>query len=270
MKAGIKFGISAVQSGQKASANAFPRLYANSSNGQFKVTGLVTKALGVAVGQNIMFLNNIDGIERAISDRNPQIVEYAKENGYDLDDKSSCIELVKALTQWYIAKGVVLCKANGTPMEATVRVTKEEKEDWIAKNGASYFADMSDEEKQAFVEAKGADADIEDIDALVALLTADDIESPKTVAMSGSKTASTSTATGVGIQVNFTDSNIWNILKADLGDAKDKFVRVYNVDIENPEKAIFNDGCKDLEIDVYPFEFVEDKEPVRRGNGAEE
>ena len=59
MKLGIKFGISAVQSGQKASANAYPRLYANSSNGQFKVTGLVTKAMGVSVGQNIMFMNNI-------------------------------------------------------------------------------------------------------------------------------------------------------------------------------------------------------------------
>lgn len=270
MKPGIKFGISAVQSGQKASANAFPYLYANSSNGQFKVTGLVTKALGVPVGQNIMFMNNIDAVERAIQDRDPQIVALAKEEGIDLDDKSAVVELVKELTQWYIAAGVILRKSNGTPLEAVVRVTKEEKEDWIAKHGAEYFADMSDEDKLAFVEGKGADADIEDIDALVALLTAEDIESPKTVAMSGSKTASTSAATGTGIQVNFTDSNIWNILKADLGDAKDKFVRVFEVDIENPEKAIFNDGCNDVEVWAYPITYKEDKEPARRGGAAEE
>lgn len=269
MKAGIKFGISAVQSGQKGNANAFPRLYANSSNGQFKVTGLVTKALGVKVGDNIMFLNNIDAIERAIQNKDPQIVEYATEQGVDLDDRSQVVALINELTQWYIAAGVVLRKKSGEPMMAAVRVTKEDKEKWIAEHGSEYFEGMSDEDKQAFVEAKGADADIDDIDALVALLTAEDIESPKTEAMSGSKTASTSTATGIGVQVNFTDSNIWNMLKADLGDNKDKFVREFDVDIENPEKATFNDGCKDLEILAYPINYVGDKEPIRR-NGKEE
>ncbi len=269
MKPGIKFGISAVQSGQKGNANAFPRLYANSSNGQFKVTGLVTKALGVKVGDNIMFLNNIDAIERAIQNKDPQIVEYAAEQGVDLDDRSQVVELIKELTQWYIAAGVVLRKKSGEPMMAAVRVTKEDKEKWIAEHGSEYFEGMSDEDKQAFVEAKGADADIDDIDALVALLTAEDIESPKTEAMSGSKTASTSTATGIGVQVNFTDSNIWNQLKYDLGDNKDKLVREFDVDIENPEKATFNDGCKDLEILAYPINYVGDKEPIRR-NGKEE
>ena len=269
MKPGIKFGISAVQSGQKGNANAFPRLYANSSNGQFKVTGLVTKALGVKVGDNIMFLNNIDAVERAIQNKDPQIVEYAAEKGIDLDDRSQALELVKEFTQWYIAAGVVLRKKSGEPQMAAIRITKEDKEKWIAEHGTEYFANMSDEDKQAFVEAKGADADIEDIDALVALLTADDIESPKTEAMSGSKTASTSTATGIGVQVNFTDSNIWNQLKADLGDNKDKLVREFEVDIENPEKATFNDGCKDLEVLAYPINYVGDKEPIRR-NGKEE
>lgn len=269
MKAGIKFGISAVQSGQKGNANAFPRLYANSSNGQFKVTGLVTKALGVKVGDNIMFLNNIDAIERAIQNKDPQIVDYAAEKGIDLDDRSQAVELVNELTQWYIAAGVVLRKKSGEPMMAAVRVTKEDKEKWIAEHGAEYFESKSDEDKQAFVEAKGADVDIDDIDGLVALLTVEDIESPKTEAMSGSKTASTSTATGIGVQVNFTDSNIWNQLKADLGDNKDKLVREFDVDIENPEKATFNDGCKDLEILAYPINYVGDKEPIRR-NGKEE
>lgn len=269
MKPGIKFGISAVQSGQKGNANAFPRLYANSSNGQFKVTGLVTKALGVKVGDNIMFLNNIDAIERAIQEKNPEIVAYAAEQGIDLDDRSQVVELVNELTQWYIAAGVVLRKKSGEPMMAAVRVTKEDKEKWIAEHGAEYFEGMSDEDKQAFVEAKGADADIENIDALVDLLTAEDIESPKTEAMSGSKTASTSTATGIGVQVNFTDSNIWNLLKANLGDNKDKLVREFEVDIENPEKATFNDGCKDLEILAYPINYLGDKEPIRR-NGKEE
>lgn len=269
MKLGIKFGINAVQSGQKTSANAFPRLYANSSVGQFKVTGLVTKALGVNVGDNIMFLNNVDGIMAAIQNKNSQLVDYAKENNLNLDDKSDVNTIIAEFTQWYITAGVILRKRSGEPMEAAVRVTKEEKEKWIKEHGAEYFAEMSDEEKTAFVEAKGGDADIEDIDALVALLTAEDIESPKTNAMSGSKTASTSSATGVGVQVNFTDSNIWNTLKADLGDAKDKYVRVYDVDIENPEEATFNDGFQDVKVLAYPIIYVEDKEPQRRGAQGE-
>lgn len=269
MKLGIKFGISAVQSGQKGNANIAPRLYANSSNGQFKVTGLVTKALGVKVGDNIMFLNNIDAVERAISDRNPEIVKYANENNIDLDDRSQVVELVNSLTQWYIAAGVVLRKPSGEPMQAAIRVTKEDKQKWIDEHGSEYFAEMSDEDKFAFVQAKGVDVNIDDIDALVGLLTPDDIESPKTDAMSGSKTASTSTATGVGVQVNFTDSNIWNQLKADLGDSKDKLVRIFDVDVENPEDAVFNDGSKDLTIKAYPITYVEDKEPLRR-NGSED
>lgn len=270
MKPGIKFGISAVQSGQKASANNEPKLYANSSNGQFKVTGLVTKALGVKVGDNIMFLNNIDAVERAIQDKNPEVVAYAEENGFDLNDRASVLDLVKVFTQWYIAAGVILRKRNGEAQEAAIRVTKEDKEKWIAAHGAEYFAEMSDEDKQAFVEAKGGECDIDDIDGLVALLTAEDIESPKTEAKSGSKTASTSSATGVGVMVNFTDSNIWNTLKADLGDDKGKFVRVFDVDIENPEKAIFNDGFQDVEVLAYPINFAEDKEPIRRGGNEDE
>jgi len=268
MKPGIKFGISAVQSGQKGNANVYPRLYANSSNGQFKVTGLVTKALGVKVGDNIMFLNNIDAIEKAIQDKDPQIVDYANEKGIDLDDRSAALELVKELTQWYIAAGIVLRKKNGEPMEATIRVTKEEKEKMIADKGVALIEAMSDDVRIALAEKKGVDAD--DFEALAESLTAEDIESPKTVAMSGSKTASTSTATGTGVQVNFTDSNIWNQLKIDLGDNKDKFVRVFDVDIENPEDAVFNDGCEDIAIKAYPINYVEDKEPIRRNGQAEE
>ena len=56
----MNFGFTAVQAGQKSSTvNAEPRLIANSTPGKFMITSPVSKALGVAVGENIQFLNNI-------------------------------------------------------------------------------------------------------------------------------------------------------------------------------------------------------------------
>ena len=54
---GIKFGINAIQAGQKSSLlNATPQLIVKSTPGQFTITSPVSKALAIAVGENVMFL----------------------------------------------------------------------------------------------------------------------------------------------------------------------------------------------------------------------
>ena len=80
MKLGTKlsFGVTAVQAGQKSSTvNATPQLIANSTAGKFVITSAVSKALNIAVGENVMFLNNIAGVEMAIQNRVDAVVEYA-------------------------------------------------------------------------------------------------------------------------------------------------------------------------------------------------
>ena len=100
-------------------------------------------------------------------------------------------------------------------------------------------------------------------------LTIDMVEAPKFHACSGSKTATTASATGVGCQLNFTDTAIWGALKADLGDLATKKNRIYNVLLDEVQKVDFNNGKENVTIDIYPIEFVEDTDPIVRATKAE-
>ena len=64
----VSFGFSAVVAGQKTSGNNEPQLIVNSTKGKFTVTSPVTRAMGVAVGEYIQFVNNISQIEAAINE----------------------------------------------------------------------------------------------------------------------------------------------------------------------------------------------------------
>ena len=63
----VSFGFSAVVAGQKTSGNNEPQLIVNSTKGKFTVTSPVTRAMGVAVGEYIQFVNNIAQIEAAMT-----------------------------------------------------------------------------------------------------------------------------------------------------------------------------------------------------------
>ena len=95
----FNFGVQAVQAGQKSSTvNAEPQLIANSTPGKFVVTAPVSKALNIAVGENIMFLNNIAAVEAAVQSRNADVVAYAEELGIDLSTREGEDALVAALS----------------------------------------------------------------------------------------------------------------------------------------------------------------------------
>ena len=269
MKLGIKFNVNAVLAGQKSSLmNATPQLIAKSTSGQFTITSPVSKALAIAAGENVMFLNNIAGIEALIQSQPDELVNYCNENGWDINTPEGQEALIKDQTVWYIAKGVALFKRSGEPLLSTIRVTKEEKLAQIAEHGVEMIAAMSEEDKAAFAAAKGLEG--ADNEALAAALTPEDIPSPTCPAAAGSKTAATAQATGIGLQLNFTDTAIWDALKADLGESKDKFNRVFDVKLDAPEEAEYNNGKENVTLTIYPLEFVEDKTPMVRGKKNEE
>ena len=258
----FNFGIQAVQAGQKTStANAEPQLIANSTAGKFVITAPVSKALNIAVGENIMFLNNIAGVEAAVQSRNEDVVAYAEELGLDLSTRDGEDALVAALTQWFIAKGVLQYTSKGEPVMATERYTKEDK----AKYLAEHAMEIVDANREALVEQFGAMSDEE----LAEHLTVDMVESPKFHAASGSKTATTASATGVGCQLVFTDSSIWNTLKKDLGDDATKKNRIYDVLLDEGQTANFNNGREEVSIYVLPIRFKEDVDPIVRVKKAE-
>lgn len=273
----MNFGFTAVQAGQKSTTiNAEPRLIVNSTPGKFMVTSPVSKALGVAVGENIMFLNNISEVESAIVARHEVIVNWANENGIDLDSREGQDAALKHFTVWAIAKGILQYNAKGEPLMGNVRYTKEEKIAAAVANldeflgveeiRASIAKAMQNDEftSEELLEVLGTEKDNEFTAAVKEAVIAC-VQSPQYHMATGSKTATTGSATGVGCQLNFTDTAIWNALKADLKDDMDKKNRNFNVVLEDAFEAEINNGQKVVKITAYPIEFVDDTEPIRRG-----
>ena len=217
----IQFGVNAVVAGQKKSVvNAMPQLIVNSTQGKFSITGPVSKALGVAVGENVMFLNNIQGVENAIQARLDDVVNYANENGIDIETREGQDALLNAFTQWYIAKGVLQYDSKGNPVMAAERYTKEDKKKYLDEHHAA----------------------------------------------SGSKTATTSSATGIGCTLNFTDNAIWQTLKNDLGDEATKKNRFYDVLLDDAESVDYFNGKDNVKIMIYPIQFAKDSDPIIRNS----
>lgn len=257
----VMFGVSSVNAGQKSAVvNAEPQLIANSTSGKFCVTGPVSKALNVAPGERIMFLNNIAQVEAAIMSQElpEEVMAYVNENGLDLTDASVQAQLIDDLTQWFIAKGQPLYDKKGQPIMASERFTIKDKENHIA----TYGQDIVNANREVLIERVGNENATDE--ELMAAITVDDIEAPKYHEHSGAKTSSTSVATGIGVKLDFTDTAIWNAIKKDLGEDKAKKNRIFNVLIKEPFTFTFNNGCKDVEVKAYMLDFDKDVDPMVR------
>lgn len=259
----IKFnvGINAVQAGQKSSTvNAEPRLIANSTPGKFQITGVVSRALDVAVGQNIEFFNNIDGLEKLANKPNEDVLAYCQEAGIDINTAEGKRAFVAANTMWFIAKGHQQFDSAGKPIMCKIRCTKEDKMEAIAQNGADM---IKDEAFRAVLIERVGDENASDED-LINAINVEDIDSPEVESYTGSKTATAGSATGVGLTLNFTDTSIWTAMKADL-EEKDTVNRVFKVLLDQPVETPVNDGFKNITVVAYPLEYLEDVEPKRIG-----
>lgn len=256
----IQFGIVGVQAGQKlAAVSATPQIVANSTIGKFSLTPAVTKALNIAVGENVMFFNTISPVEQAIANRADAIVKYAEENGLDLDSHEGQQAILKEFTVWFIAKGELKYDRKGNPVMASVRMSKEDKAKYLEAHGM----ELVEANREALKERVG-NPDATDAE-LLANIKPEEIESPKYHLAEGSKTATTSNATGVGLQLNFTDTAIWNQLKEDLGENKTKKNRIFEVLLDEPSVVPFNNGKEVVNVTAYPIQFVEDTDPIIRG-----
>jgi len=265
----MNFGFTAVQAGQKSTTiNAEPRLIANSTPGKFMVTSPVSKALGVAVGENIMFLNNISEVEAAIVARHEVIVNWANENGIDLDSREGQDAALKHFTVWAIAKGVLQYNAKGEPLMGNIRYTKEEKVAALMENEEARATMANFMQNDEFTAEELLDVlkseSKDEFTKGVQKAFAECVQTPEYHMATGSKTATTGSATGVGCQLNFTDTAIWNALKADLKENMNKINRNFNVILDDAFETEVNDGQKAVKITAYPIEFVDDTEPIRR------
>lgn len=251
---GLSFGINVVASGVKVSTViAEPILIASSTRGGFYITGTVAKALGLLPGDSIMFANDARDVEKAVINRVDAIVEFAKNNGFDLDTPNGTSDCVAAITTWYIAKGVPMFKKTGEPVMVNVRLTKEEKKKYFDEHVDEVIKNNRDKLIAAYELAETAT-----YEEIKAAFKVDDMPSPQIQAVSGCKLF----ASGAGSKLTFCDSNNWELLKSDL-ENKSSVKRTFNVDIKNPIVSKYNNGNDDVEVTFYALGEHKDKAPYR-------
>ena len=257
---GLSFGINVVASGVKTSSVITePVLVAYSTKGCFHISGVVSKALRLVAGDNIMFANDAADVEKAVINRVDAIVEFAQKNGFDLDTPEGTSACVAAITTWYIAKGIPMFKRTGEPAMVNVRLTKEEKKKYFDAHVDEVIKNNRDKLIAAYELAETAtDEEIK------AAFNIDDMPSPQIQSVSGCKLYGGNNATGTGLNLSFSDTNNWEQLKSDLKD-KTSMKRSFDVDIKNPIVSKYNNGKEDVDVTFYALGEHKDEVTSRTG-----
>lgn len=263
---GMMFGFSAVNAGQR-NVNLEPQVIAVSTEGNFRITPPVSRILGIAHGEYVMFLSNIDKLDEAITNKAQEVIAFCEENGLELGSPEAAIALHKEFDMWAIAKGVMEFDIKGNAKTTTERLTKNDKVKFVSQNFDSMLEqamEQADEETKDALSRDGITKE-EQIDILSTFVKPREL--PK---YRGSKAANPAGLTGAGVSLTFTDSNVWKQLKADMGDEATKLNRVFDVDIENLQEVAMSDGYKEVSIKALVLGDYTDKEPSRVGGKNEE
>lgn len=261
-KKGLSFGMGIVNAGQRA-ANDEPELVVGSTPGSFRITSMVSKALGVAHGEYIMFVNNRANIDFAIINKAPEIVAFCEEAGLDITSPEAAAAIHAECDVWGIAKGIPEYDKNGNVRMTREKMVAKAKIEYVNNNFEETLAsalDSDNEELKAALTREGISEE-EQKAILVEGIQGDEVQKVK-----GSKCANTASLSGIGVTLNFTDSNVWNQLKEDMDTEKAKSTnRVFSIDIEDLQEAVVNDGYKDVVVKVALLSEYKDVKPVRIG-----
>ena len=101
----------------------------------------------------------------------------------------------------------------------------------------------------------------EQMDILTAFVNGAEIPKHK-----GSKVANPAGLTGVGTSLNFTDSNVWKQLKADMGEEATSMNRIFDVDVEDLQDVELSDGYRKVTVKALILGEYVDKEPAKIGS----
>lgn len=261
----VMFGVNAVNAGQR-NVEVSPAVIAVSTNGGFRMTAPVSRALGMAHGDYMMFLNTIDGVENAIRNNDPAVIDYCNENGIAFPSPEANIAIHKAFDQWFVAKGIPMKDTKGNFQMTAERLTIKDKTNFARQNfDAMYNAALegADEETVAALTREGITRD-EQIDILANFVTPKEVKKYQ-----GCKMANNSKLTGIGVALTGTDSNVWNQLKEDLED-KESVNRSFEIDLTEPYEMEISDGYEIVKVVAYELGNSVDEAPIARGAKAED
>ncbi len=262
---GLSFGFSSVNSGQRAQT-VVPQVIATSTEGGFRITPAVSSVLGIGSSNYVMFITNIANIDNAIRENDPAIVEFCEEQGLALGSPEAFIAVHKAFDMFGIAKGVAEYDAKGNVKETQERLSKNDRTKYVSQNFDSMLeaALASDSEELKDALTRDGITREEQIDILCPYVQAKTLPKYK-----GSKTANPAGLSGTGISLQFTDSNVWKQLKADLGEEATKVNRIFDVDVENIQTISIDNGYETVNVKALILGDYTDKEPARIGSGGE-
>lgn len=264
--ANVVFGFSTVNAGQR-NVQLDPQMIAVSTPGGFRITGPISKLLSIQHGDYIMFINNLPAIDRAIAERNEVLVNFCEEAGLDFDSPEAIIAIHKEFDKWGIAKGIVEKDAKGNIRTTNERLTKDERMRFVKDHFEEMLeAALNQDDDELKAALNREDATIEEkMNILCPFVKGREI--PK---YRGSKAASPTSVTGIGTNLNFTDSNVWAQLKHDLGDVASNINRIFDIDVTSVEKMFIFDGFEDVEVNVCILGDYTDKAPCRAGQANNE
>ena len=257
MNPNVKFGFGVAISGQRNN-DYVPELVALSTKGGFRITPQVSKKLGVASGDYVMFINNFDEIEAAVRAHADVIVEFCNANGLDIDSPEAIEAAKKEFGMWAIAKGIQCFDSKGVALKAAERLSDLQRESLIRQNfDEALAAAMENEELRDALTADGVDTE-----AKVKIL-AEAYQAPQVDKYLGSKTANSSKTPGTGVVLTFSDANIWNALRGDLKDEK-SMTRHFAIDLDNAGVAEISNGYQTVKVTYLPLGETTDEKVVAR------
>lgn len=262
---GMSFGFSAVNAGQRNVA-VEPQLIAVSTEGNFRMTPPVSRALGLSSGDYVTFLHNIDEINAAIDTKAEAYTSFCEANGLEVGSPESVIAIHKEFDMWAVAKGFVVYDSKGNAKTTTERLTKHDKLRFISQHFEEMLAsalENAPEEIKDALSREGVTKE-EQMDILSSFVKPREMPKYK-----GSKTANPAGLTGTGTSLTFTDANVWKQLKADMGDEATKMNRVYTINLDEIQNIPVDNGHEVITVKAYLLKEFVDKAPARVGSKEE-
>ena len=110
----LSFGLGAVNVAKRGVVSE-PELVINPTVGAFRITPPVSRALGLANGDYVMFISTVAEVDKAIAERNPELVALCAENGIDINTPEGV-----ALSMLNLTNGVLLRVFNCLTLRATL------------------------------------------------------------------------------------------------------------------------------------------------------
>lgn len=261
----LSFGMSVVNLAKRGVV-AEPELVANTTPGSFRLTAPVTRALGIASGDYVMFVGNTAAIDMAIAQKDEELVAWCQENNIDITSPAGVAAIHKAFDMWAVAKGIQEFDAKGNPVKVSERWTKDAKMAYVTNDFDNIFESAKANGDADFVAALTAEGMTKEaqIEMIANSLQPEIVDKYR-----GAKCANPSKLVGIGNVVTFADASVWSALKANMGETMKSYSRIFSVDITELMDVVINDGCKDVTIKAAVLKEYRDVESTRKKDNEE-